>query len=176
MGQPLEIFLCERRTLTLSTAGCAKLYISANGGGKRPEAYEGRSACVTCPIGAFNATGKVQNPITVLANSIRLLCPRCGRLAECLINGTLCRSCHARHLEGIARKNAKGTVPALSAKLHTERVAVSSSTARPHIVSNRGVASLPEAIIHMSKSATGPTTYGRRRMQWHDVPQLEMAL
>jgi hypothetical protein len=35
---------------------------------------------------------------------------------------------------------------------------------------------LSEAILHHSKQATGPTSYGRRAVQWRHVPQLEMGL
>jgi hypothetical protein len=171
----LDIFTCERRTLTLSTIGCSRLYVSANGP-KPPQSYEGRSACVACPIGAFNATGKPQNPITILTNALRLLCPRCGRMAETLINGSLCRSCHARHLEALRRRNAKGSVPALSDRLHTTRIMVAMVGNIPRIVRSQGVASLSEAIIHTSKAATGPTIYGRRKVNWSGITQLEMGI
>lgn len=170
----LDIFHCDRRALTLSTAGCSRLYVSANSG-KRPEPYEGRAACVTCPVGALHA-GRPQNAVSGLAEMLRMLCPRCGRNADRLIWGRLCASCDARQSECQRGRNAKGSVPALAARLHTQRIAVASGSAVARVVTNKSVASLQEAIIHMSKSATAPASYGRRGVHFGRVRQYEMGL
>jgi hypothetical protein len=161
--------------MTLTRRGCVRLYEAANMP-KPPSPWLGLAACRGCVIGVLHATGKPQNPITVLTNALRLLCPRCGRMAETLINGSLCRSCHARHLEALRRRNAKGSVPALSDRLHTTRIMVAMVGNIPRIVRNQGVASLSEAIIHTSKAATGPTIYGRRKVNWSGITQLEMGI
>lgn len=170
----LDIFHCERWALTLSTAGCSRLYISANGP-KRPDTWEGRAACVACPVGAGHA-GKPQNAVSALAEVLRMLCPRCGRQSARLIWGVLCASCDVRQREARARCNAKGSVPALAAMLHTQRLAVSSGASAPRIMTHRGVASVQEAIIHLSKSATAPSSYGRRGVHFGSVRQYEMPL
>jgi len=170
----LEMFLCERRTLTLSTAGCSRLYISANGP-KRPDAWEGRMSCISCPIGAANS-GKPQSSVSALSEALRMLCPRCGRQSSRLIWGLLCASCDVRQREARAHKNAKGSVPALTAQLHTQRLAVASGAEAPRIMTHKGVSSLQEAIIHLSKSAAHSASYGRRAVHFPHVRQLEMAL
>lgn len=170
----LEIFHCDRRALTLSTAGCSRLYMSANTG-KRPEPFEGRAACVACPVGALHA-GKPQNAVSALAELLRMLCPRCGRNSDRLIWGRLCASCDARQSECHRGKNAKGSVPALAARLHTQRIAVASGPAPARAVTTRSVASIQEAIIHLSKSAIAPASYGRRAVHFRLIQQYEMAL
>jgi hypothetical protein len=174
MGQSLDIFLCERRQLTLSTAGCSRLYASANGS-KRPDAWEGRSSCIACPIGAAHS-GRPQTPVSSYAEALRMLCPRCGRQSARLIWGVLCASCDVRQREARARCNAKGSVPALAAQLHTQRLAVVSGAAAPRVMTHRGVSSIQEAIIHMSKSATSTAAFGRRTVHFGHVDQYEMAL
>lgn len=167
----LEIFRCDRRSLTLSKAGCSKLYDSANGP-KAPEPWEGRAACRACPVGALNLTGILLNPVAMLKERMRYLCPRCCRLSSRLIWGQLCASCDVRQREAVAGRNAKGNRPALSGQIHTERLAVTGGGITKTLI-RHGVASLQEVMLHAAKSSGVPITYGRRRVQWTSLTQLD---
>lgn len=160
----LDLFLCEKRKLTLSTAGCSRLYNAASGP-KPPDPWLGMAGCRFCPIGSQNATGRPQNPISVLTEMMRSLCVRCGRPSDRLIWNLLCASCDARQKEAIKGKNAKGNPPALSAQLHTERIAFVHGV-RTTVIQRPAVASLSEVILHLSKSAIAPAAFGPRRVQW----------
>lgn len=171
----LEIFRCEKRSMTLSTNGCARLWNAANQS-KPPDPWMGIAGCRSCSIGAFHSTGAVINPLAALADALRLLCPRCFRPSDGLINGTLCRSCHARHGEALRKKDARGREPSLSSRLHTQRIAVSAGHTSPRVITHRAVVAMTEVIVHASKSATEPTSFGKRSVQWRGVPQMEMLL
>lgn len=171
----LEMFSCEKRSMTLSTAGCSRLYAKANESSRPPDPWLGLSSCRACPVGAFHTTGVVQNPMMALTEAIRLVCPRCFRPSEGLINEALCRSCDARHGEALRRKDARGKVPSLSARLHTQRIVVSAGFVS-RIVTQRSVIGLQEVILRHSKAATSPLAFGPRHLQWPGVRQLEMAL
>jgi hypothetical protein len=160
-----EVFRCDRRQMTLSRPGCAKLWESALR--NRPEPYEGRFACLACPIGAANA-GK---PIIVTASAtelLRMVCPRCRNPASRLIHSRLCISCYNRHREALAGKNAKGGRPLLCDKLHVQRVAVSDGRVE-RIVRQNNVVDAPEVMFLLAKSARAVMSFGRRRVTWDDA-------
>jgi hypothetical protein len=158
----LEMFRCERRELTLSTVGCGRLYAKANGP-KAPDPWLGIASCKACPVGALHHTGVRTDPTAALAQSMALVCPRCGQISERLIWGALCPTCDARHGEAIRRRNSKGNVPALSSILHTESIAVGSA-GTVTVASRTLVTGLPELIIAVAKTATGPMSFGLPRL------------
>src|ERR1700733_3595145 len=140
------MFTCSKRGgLTLSTRGCGRIWESANGP-KPPDHHEGRYACRGCPIGESNHTGKPPDPYAALRESVRRICSRCGRVTDRLINADtfgLCISCFNRHGEVLRGKNARGTVPALSALLHTEQAQVTTDSGS-HILTRHNVLSFTE--------------------------------
>jgi hypothetical protein len=179
---PLTLFLCDRRNLTLSKAGCARLYASANNG-KPPDPFEGRAACRACPIGALHLTGVLPDPTAQLTEALRRICPRCGRPAERLIWGILCASCDARHREALKGRNAKGHPPALSKVLHPASI-VMADKGGARIVCRSSVVGLGEIILHAAKSTKTPVAFSRRRLHWPALtrkgriwaPQMELGL
>ncbi len=114
---PDEVVLCERARMTLSVAGCARYWLSAQE--SRPRPWEGRHRCLTCPIGAARAGRPGDGPF-LPAELLRqwAICPRCCRPAtrlsrDHLIRGRLCVSCFNRDREVLKGKNAKGRPPQL---------------------------------------------------------------
>lgn len=151
---------CERRNLRLSVPGCVTLWQSA--AAKRPEPWEGRAACMGCPIGARHAGHNV--PTTAPAvEAIRMMCPRCFHPAERLIKGILCVSCYNRHLEAAKGKNAKGGRPQLLDRLHSEIVVVVEGQAERR-VKRDAVVGPAEVIVSLAKLASAPMAFGRRRV------------
>lgn len=161
MAQTFEMMRCDRRNMTLSRPGCAKLWLSANTGEKdrRPKPWEGRAACVACPLGATNA-GVEQSPVAGAVESIRMICPRCERPAQRLIHDRLCVSCYNREREALIGKNAKGGRPRLCDVLHQESVVVvERGIAR--LVRVGPVTSAAEVVIGLSRRASCPPLFGR---------------
>lgn len=77
-----------------------------------------------------------------------------------MIKGRLCVSCYNREREAIIGRNAKGTVPRLSGKLHTVAIAVLEDSGGRIQVFER-VTSVVEAMIIAAKGANGPIAFGR---------------
>lgn len=147
----LELFRCERRALSLTKASCAASWQAAER--KRPEPWEGRWHCRTCPIGAAHA-GKPQPATAATVESLQCLCPRCQRQAPRLINGRLCVSCYNREREALRGRNAKGGVPRLTAILHDDTVlTVRDGILRLHVV--RRVTNAAESMMVLGRAATG---------------------
>src|ERR1035437_9016007 len=96
----LEMMRCDRRDMTLSTAGCGRLWEAAQikHAAKKLEVWEGIAACHTCPIGARNA-GREVEAVFQPAAALAAYCPRCSKPASRLINGRLCISCYNRDRE-----------------------------------------------------------------------------
>ena len=161
MQPTLEMMRCERRNMTLSRPGCAKLWLSANTGEKdrRPKPWEGRAACVVCPLGALNA-GVEQSPAAGAVESIRMICPRCERPAQRLIHDRLCVSCYNREREALIGKNAKGGRPRLCDVLHARKIAVTDA-AGTRDVRAPSVASASEVMLAAAKKATGWLAFTR---------------
>jgi hypothetical protein len=170
----LELFRCERRELTLSTAGCARLYVTANGP-KPPDPWLGVASCRGCSLGYLHHTGIQADPTAALAQAMIPLCPRCGLITPHLVLGHFCASCHARHGEALRRRNSKGNVPALSRQLHTESIAV--GTAGKVTVAKRSlITGLPELIISTAKTAKAPMSFGRPRLIFQAPWPMQMEL
>jgi hypothetical protein len=154
---PFEVFRCDRRAMTLSRPGCARLWESAQR--DRPQEHEGRFSCLTCPVGASHA-GKTISTVAASVEALRRVCPRCRRQTSRLIHGRLCVGCYNRDREAVAGKNAKGGRPQLCDRLHVERLAVIDSAA-PRIVQQDRVVDLVELIIVHARAATGALAFGR---------------
>jgi hypothetical protein len=173
---PIEMMRCERRAMTLSKPGCARLWESANGA-KAPEPWEARSACRGCAVGATSA-GRTIRAVDTAADVWSVICCRCLQPASRLISATFCVSCYNRQREAIVGRNAKGTRPALSDRLFCARFAVGQGkgvrvVVRPHVTT------AAEAMIQTAKtnSARGALAFGRCRVQWGDaVGQMELGV
>ena len=151
---------CDRRTMTLTAAGCGRLWSAAqakHAEGKL-EPWEGIATCRTCPIGAKNA-GREAEAVFQPAAALACICPRCDRPAARLINERLCISCYNRDREALRGRDAKGRRPRLCDQLHDERIAVmADGSARIQIVSR--VIGPVEAMIHISRNAKAPIAFG----------------
>jgi hypothetical protein len=173
---------CDKLKMALSRPGCARLWLSAEQ--NAPQPWEARFACRNCSIGAGNA-GRVVAPAAVALDEIRMICPRCERVASRLIKGKLCVSCYNRQREVIVGRNAKGNRPQLSDKLHTLHFVVIQG-GRSRIVHRPNVTGQSEAILSLAKSIGGTVAFGRRRVNWPALvqshrrgvwtPQLELAV
>jgi len=152
-----EVFRCDRRRMTLSRPGCARLWQSAQD--NRPEPYEGRFACLTCPVGARHS-GKTISAAVASVEALRQVCPRCRRQTSRMINGRFCPSCDMRHREALAGRNRKGTRPQLCDRLHVQRLTVVDG-AGPRVVEQDHVVDLVELLIVHARVATGAVIFGR---------------
>lgn len=164
-----KMFRCDRRSMTLSVPACASLWRSAQA--KRPEPWEGKFACRTCPVGAQHAGCAMPQEVEA-TEALRLVCPRCERDASRLIRSRLCISCYNREQEVIRGRNAKGGTPRLSGRLHTERLSVVEPGGGTRIVRRENVIGASEAIIALAKTAKGGMAFGLRRVAF--TPQLEL--
>lgn len=155
MAPTLEMMRCDRRSMTLSKPGCARLWLSANTGEKegRPQTWEGRAACVACPVGAASA-GQVQSSVAGAVEVLRLVCPRCERPAPRLIWNALCISCYNRAREVRVGRDCKGNRPGLTDRLHGIAIAVMDA-AGTREVQAASVTSPGELMIAAARKATG---------------------
>ena len=156
----LEMMRCDKRSMTLSKAGCAKLWLSAQE--NRPKEWEGRFACIGCRVGAMSA-GKPMPETAEAVEAWRMVCPRCRRPAQRMISGRFCISCWNRNREATASppKNSKGNPPRLLLdRLHSEIVVVSDGAAA-RIVREENVVDLTELIVLHARTATGALAFSR---------------
>jgi hypothetical protein len=153
-----QMFLCEKTRMRLTAGGCAKLWLSTEE--RRPKAWEGRHACLACPIGAANAGRTVV--VTALATEAwRMVCPRCRTPTDRLINHRFCVSCYNRHREAMIGRNGKGGLPwMLLTRLHAEVAAVFDGDS-VQIVRETEVVDLEELIILQARNSTRPLAFGR---------------
>ena len=151
----LEMFTCVRRSMTLSKAGCSRLWQSSHD--DKPAVWEGRHTCRSCTLGARHAGKQPTN--MVAADAWALVCGRCTRPAERLIGGRLCVSSWNRHREAMVGRNCKGGRPLLLDRLRTQRVAVSESGAA-RIVEEAHVLGAAEILVHLARTASGPIAFG----------------
>lgn len=173
MAEPIELFLCERRTMRLSRPSCARLWQSAQD--KLPDPWEGRAACRTCAIGRANA-GKPAEPNAEYSELWRMVCPRCTRPAERLIGNCLCVSCYNRDREAAIGRNGKGGRPLLCDVLHGETVAVILQNDIVYVHQDR-VVGLSELIIRTAKAEKGPVAFGITPKRWAGAsPQAELPI
>jgi hypothetical protein len=155
----LEMMRCDKRSMTLSKMGCARLWLSAHE--NRPKEWEGRFGCIGCRVGAASAG----RPMPVTAEAVeawRMVCPRCRRPASRMISDRFCISCWNRNREAtVTLKNSKGNPPKiLLDRLHSEIVMVSDgATAR--LVREDSVVDLAEVMVLHARAAVGALAFSR---------------
>ena len=152
----LVMMRCDRIELTLSTAGCARLFRKA--ADHDPAPWEAKSACRFCPVGAANA-GVTVAPMAKARHTLKAFCPRCQRPGLRLISGHYCVSCYNRTREVVAGVDAKGKRPGFADAVHTEIMCVAEGDAVEVRVAPR-VSSRLEAMLAMAKRATAPMHFG----------------
>lgn len=158
-----SLFECQRQRATLSRAGCARLWQSAQT--RRPNTWEGRWHCQGCSIGAAHAgRGTSLAGSTEAIAAIRRVCPRCRRPAARLINGCLCVSCFNRSREVARGRDAKGNRPQLSDILHTGTLTVIDHEGGRK-VERAQVMGLVELMILAAQRASGPVVFTRAPAQ-----------
>lgn len=175
----IEMMRCARRDLTLSTRGCSKLWLSANGE-EEPQPWASNHLCLRCPVGAEMAGGNV-NPIDQARADLRPLCPRCRRISDRMIHSkslpghpTLCISCTNRGLECVRRRvrpdgqiqigvNGKGGRPGLLDRLHDVTLLVTDVTGAERAVMVPTCTGIPEAVLRIAREAMGPLRFARPR-------------
>ena len=156
----LTMIRCDRRAMTLTTAGCGRLWAAAQAkhADGRLEPWEGIATCRTCPIGAKNA-GREADAVFEPAAALACICPRCDRPAARLINDLLCISCYNRDLEAKRGRDAKGRRPKLCDQLHDERLAVMADGAARIETVPRVIGPL-EAMLRVARHAKAPMSFG----------------
>ena len=158
----MEMFTCDRRNMKLTRRGCATLFRSARD--DAPKEWEGRAACVHCPIGAANA-GETVNPIEVAKAALKSICTRCGQVGSRIVRGRFCISCYNRHREVRLGDNGYGDRPRLAKRLHPETLAVIEA-GNVRVVCQEMVLSPAEVVMLMARSARGPMAFGRAGVDW----------
>lgn len=151
-----ELFTCARKPVRLSAAGCARMWLGAQD--SRPAPWEGRAACVACPVGAKHAGCEV-SPVAAEVLELRRVCGRCFRFTPRLVNGRFCASCFNRHAEVLRGRNGKGGTPRLCRVLHDERLTVRSG-AVSLVVRAEKVANASEAMVNLARKAKSMTAFG----------------
>jgi hypothetical protein len=167
----MELFTCERQNMRLTAAGCSRLWLSAQNKDDSPKPWEGRAACVTCSIGAKNS-GRTVSPVAEVVALLSKICPRCERLTDRLIRKQLCVSCYNRQCEADRGKNAKGGVPRLCSALHVQAFGITQAdrpAGRSVVVGS--VTSRAEAMLSLSKTATGEICFGAARNRYWIAPR-----
>ncbi|RVT91456.1 hypothetical protein EOD42_22635 [Rhodovarius crocodyli] len=151
----LEFFQCERTRSRLSTAGCARLWLSVE---KRPpQLGETRNACIGCPIGARHAgVDPEKAAVAARARELEPLCVRCTAGDRRLIRGLYCISCYNRQREVARGRDARGKVPGLAAALHPISIVISST--QPLHRRYGSVSSRVEAMLIAAKETAGAAT------------------
>lgn len=158
MSDMPALFTCDRQKARMTVAGCARMFIAAHDPEHKPQPWEGRAACVACPIGAAHAG----QPVNAMAEPVQLLatvCPRCLRQSDRIINGRHCISCYNRHAEALRGRNAKGSVPRLCAQLHDLEIAVSAAGDGIEIRLERHVTGAMEIIVAAARHAESPLSF-----------------
>ena len=158
MADVATLFLCERQRARLTVGACARLWLSANDAERKPHPWEGRHACITCPIGAANA-GRPMSPVAAEVMALRTICPRCLCPSDRIIKDLLCISCYNRDAEARRRRNAKGGLPRLCAMLHSVNV-VKQAAGALDIISVELALSAGEVIVHQARHAESTLSFG----------------
>jgi hypothetical protein len=159
----IATFNCNALRMRLSTAGCARLWRSAQT--DRPHPWEGRAACRSCPIGARNA-GEKASPVALYVDRLRSVCARCLRPAPRQIRGRWCVSCYNRQREADKGANAKGGRPRLCDQLGQVTLTVSDGTGE-QIAEFNQVVSVAEVLAVVGRKATAPMRFGRSGARPH---------
>lgn len=167
MSQPaIETFTCDRQGATLTKPACARMWRSTRE--RRPQPWEGRHACIGCPLGAAHAGEAPEAAAaTRAAETLRRVCPRCSRPASRLINKQFCVSCYNRTREVARGRNAKGNPPrVVASRLHRVALAVGRpGAAAPSVEIFADVTGTVEAMLAAAKRAVasgnaGPVRFG----------------
>jgi hypothetical protein len=161
MSELPATFRCDRQGMTLTVAGCKRLWTSAQE--RRPDPWEGRHACLSCPIGATHCgQSSADAKAAAATEALRKFCPRCSRRATRLINGEFCVSCYNRVREIARGRNCKGNPPIeVAARIHSVTLSIGTEIApAPAIQTFSGVASRAEAMILAAKAAKGRVVFG----------------
>ena len=153
-----ELFTCERQSMRLTARGCSRLWLSAQEKDNQPKPWEGRAACVTCPIGAMNS-GQQISPVAESVALLQKICARCLRQGDRIIQGRLCVSCYNRQAEADKGSNAKGGKPRLCARLREYEVAVARGD-EIEIVHRGRVTGATEIIMCLARRAEVATSFG----------------
>ncbi len=164
-GSDLMMFHCERKAMRLTVGACAKLWTSASNEKDRPAPWEGRHACIGCPVGAANC-GQTIAPIQAAIEAVRDICPRCMQPGRRLIGRDLCVSCYNRDREALAGCDRKGHRPLFTVLLRKRDIIVCRGGDRVQVESHRA-RSRDEIIVRVVKRATGPVAFGRPFVVWH---------
>lgn len=162
-----ETFRCDRQGMTLTVAGCARLFASTVK--KKPEPYEGRWHCQGCPIGAANAGAPVES-IAIGGQDWRLVCARCLRRSDRLIHGRHCVSCFNRGREARIGRNKKGGRPKLIDRLRAVTLAMTRADGVTELVAAKAVIGPAEVMVQRARTATGRLAFGMPPARW-DISQ-----
>lgn len=168
---PLRMFDCGPKSMRLSVGGCARLWRSAQE--HRPEPWEGRAACLVCPVGAANAGMRV-SPVATLTEALRIVCSRCLNPTPRLINERFCISCYNRHCEALRGRNARGGRPKLADQLMTMQAAVSSDGVVKLVVEAHASGGA-ELMVNHSRHAESVQAFGWSLTGPGDVADFEVA-
>jgi hypothetical protein len=150
------IIHCDRRKMTLTERGCAALWGSANIVKPAPAPWEGRHACLHCPIGAGHA-GETVNPMAAVVAVLRRICPRCRRVSTRIIGNRLCVSCYNRDREVRTGRNAKGQKPRLI--LYPAALSVATPVGVQHVRADL-VTGPAEIMLARARNATTSMAFG----------------
>lgn len=168
MGVGLEIFHCDRMAARLSTAGCAKMWISV---GKRPpQIGEARMACIGCPIGAKHA-GVDPEVAARAARQAELqeVCARCTTAHRRMVGKTHCVNCYNRLREASIGRDARGRPPRFAAALHRVSLLVTGGGPALQVRHYSRVTSRAEALLMAAMDSAGAAiAVGWRRLA--DLP------
>jgi hypothetical protein len=153
---------CARRQMTLTHAGCVRLFNAANGA-VAPHVWDGVSACRGCPVGAARAGKRAAVPVI---HPILGTCPRCLRPASRLIWDRLCASCDARAREAKRGRTSRGGRPGVLDRL-AERSLVIRVEGRPVEIRSFGpTVGLVEAWLAAARHATGAARFSTPAFFW----------
>lgn len=176
MPAAMEMIECERQRMRLSKAGCARLWRSAQE--RKPEPWEGRAHCRTCPIGAACAGVAAAPAATAAAaEKLRPTCGRCGKVSDRFIHARgICISCYNREREARIGRNRRGNAPAITAKLAPLSMVL--TTTEGARLRDFGLCTGPEeAIFTAAKAATCLTGFAPPPIRPHRPGcQLEFGL
>lgn len=154
----MDLFICERQNMRLTVPGCSRLWLSAQDKENVPRPWEGRAACVTCPIGAANSGVQI-SPVAEDVAILKRSCPRCLRQSERIIEGRLCISCYNRQAEADRGRNAKGSRPRLCARLRDLELSVITGD-EIEIIHIGRITGAAEAIMRRARLAEAVTAFG----------------
>lgn len=153
----LTMMQCDRMAMRLSVAGCARLHVKARQ--EPPPAWDRKSACQFCPVGAANAGAPIE-PMAEAVQSLERLCVRCEKPSARRIGGMFCPSCYNRDREARVGRNRWGHPPReVQASIHTATVVVATGD-RVQIATLSRVAGRTEAMARLARGSKQPMYFG----------------